>query len=228
MSELERIEAVIRATGFLLRGGFHPKPDDQVPFLADGRKALTLILIGNAGPAMWQAFSAARQSDHENEPLNAFTRKVVSEIARDHGATALFPFGGPPYLPFQRWAQRAEPVHMSPIGLLIHPEFGLWHAYRGALAFADRLDLPPADYRPNPCSSCHERPCLKGCPVNAFKRNGYDVASCVRHIVSEAGEACRSQGCLARRACPVGQMFAYEAAQATFHMQAFLRAQKDN
>jgi hypothetical protein len=152
----------------------------------------------------------------------------VSEIATDHGATALFPFDGPPHLPFQRWAQRAESVHISPIGLLIHPDFGLWHAYRGALAFSDRLDLPRTDYRPSPCMSCRERPCLTGCPVNAFKRGSYDVAGCVRHIVSDVGETCRSRGCLARRACPVGQTFAYGEAQATFHMRAFLRAQKDN
>ena len=228
MPQIEHIEAVIRAKGFLLRGGFHPEPDDQVPFLADGRQAQTLILIGNAGPAMWQAFSAARQSNHEKDPLNAFTRKVVIEIATDHGATALFPFDGPPYLPFQRWAQRADAVHISPIGLLIHPDFGLWHAYRGALAFADRLQLPPADCRPSPCISCYERPCLKACPVNAFQRDGYDVTSCARHIVLVGGEACRSRGCLARHSCPVGLSFAYEEAQATFHMRAFLRARQDS
>src|SRR5262249_44638381 len=162
-------------------------------------------------------FSAAWQSDFEKDPLNDFTRRVVSEIANDCNATALFPFDGPPHLPFQRWAQRAESVHISPIGLLIHPDFGLWHAYRGALAFADRLDFPPPNYRPSLCASCSERPCLNACPVKAFKGGGYDVESCVNHILSVAGEACLSRACLARRACPIGPTFAYELAQATFH-----------
>ena len=26
--------------------------------------------------------------------------------------------------------------HASPLGLLIHPDYGLWHGYRGALLFA--------------------------------------------------------------------------------------------
>jgi hypothetical protein len=33
-----------------------------------------------------------------------------------------------------------------------------------------------------------------------------------------------SGGCLARRACPVGREYAYDPAQARFHMQAFLAA----
>ena len=65
-------------------------------------------------------------------------------LAPGFGATALFPFGGPPWLPFQRWAMKADCVTASPLGILIHPDFGLWHAYRGALAFAEQLDLPPS------------------------------------------------------------------------------------
>jgi hypothetical protein len=33
-------------------------------------------------------------------------------------------------------------------------------------------------------------------------------------------------GCLARRACPVGPAHAYDAAQAQFHMAAFLAAHR--
>src|SRR4030095_137820 len=49
-----------------------------------------------------------------------------------------------------RWAMRAEAVAPSPLGILIHPDYGLWHAYRGALAFAERLALPPRGARPLP------------------------------------------------------------------------------
>jgi hypothetical protein len=37
------------------------------------------------------------------------------------------------------------------------------------------------------------------------------------------GAACREGGCLARRACPVGDEFRYLPAQARFHTEAFLR-----
>jgi hypothetical protein len=33
-----------------------------------------------------------------------------------------------------------------------------------------------------------------------------------------------AHGCLARRACPVGQAYRYTDAQAAFHMRAFRRA----
>ena len=33
-------------------------------------------------------------------------------------------------------------MSVSPLGILIHPDWGLWHSYRGALAFRERLDLP--------------------------------------------------------------------------------------
>jgi hypothetical protein len=136
----------------------------------------------------------------------------------------LFPFDGPPFLPFQRWAQKAEPVHPSPLGILIHPDWGLWHAYRGALAFAERIDLPLPDRRSSPCESCAGKPCLTACPVGAFTSAAYDVPTCVTHISAPAGAECIT-GCLARRACPVGLGYHHIAEQARFHQRAFLAAQ---
>ena len=209
----------LAAHGLLPRGAFHPGPEDGVPG-APG----TLVLAGNAGPGMWDAFAAARPDGAD--PLDRWSRAVLGDIARRLGAVALFPFGGPPYLPFQRWAMRAEPVHSSPLGILIHPDHGLWHGYRGALAFPDRLDLPPPDRRPSPCETCAGRPCLTTCPVGAFGKTGYDVGACAMHLRTPAGADCMDEGCRARRACPVGRDRIYPPAQAAFHMAAFLAARK--
>lgn len=216
------IDAIIASRlaplGMVVLGAFHPEPDDGVP----GDPG-TLVLVGNAGPAMWRAFAAGRPAGAD--PLDAWTRQELCAIARDLGASALFPFGGPPYLPFQRWAQTAGPAQPSPLGILIHPDYGLWHAYRGALAFADGLDLPVADTRPVPCDTCRDRPCLTACPVGAFSlAGGYDVAVCADHLTGPAGVDCNDLGCRARRACPVGREFAYAREQAMFHMAAFRRA----
>ena len=154
------VDAAVRARGLVARGGFHPRAEDGVPGLADGRPAGTLVLAGNAGPAMWRAFAAAPEASAGPDPLDRWTARVLTELAGRIGAEALFPFGGPPYLPFVRWAKRAEPVAESPLGMLIHPDYGLWHAYRGALAFAEVLDLPPRADRPRPCDTCAGRPCL--------------------------------------------------------------------
>ncbi|MCG8512434.1 MAG: ferredoxin [Rhodospirillales bacterium] len=216
---LDSITTACVAHGLITRGGFHPGPADGVP----GDPA-TLVLIGNAGAKMWRAFEKDRAD--EADPLDAWTRRVVSAIATDLGANPLFPFDGPPYLPFQRWAMKAEPVYASPIGPLIHPEYGLWHAYRGALALEQKLDLPEPKSAASPCAACADKPCLSTCPVNALTPGGYDVPACVSHIDGPDGADCLDLGCRARRACPIGRDYIYAPAQARFHMDHFRRANR--
>ena len=220
--DLESLATRLAVHGLHLRGGLHPKSDDGVPPLPTGVVPGTLVLVGNVGPGLWPVFSRSPEAkDGDPHPLDRWTRRVINQIAAEVDARPLFPFGAPPYLPFQRWAMRAEPVAPSPLGILIHPDYGLWHAYRGALAFADRLPLPPRIDRPCPCDSCVDRPCLSACPVNAFTNRGYDVPSCIRHIDGPAGSECMNAGCLARQACPIGARYVYDKAQAAFHMRAF-------
>ena len=196
-----------------------------MPPLPDGRKPASLVLLGNVGASIWPAFQASPEADDGRpDPLNRWSQRLIDALAVRFGALALYPFGGPPHWPFQRWAQRAEPVGPSPIGMLIHPDHGLWHAYRGALAFAEAIDLPARDTRPSPCEGCIDKPCLTTCPVGAFTTAGYDVPACSAHIAAAAGRDCLEAGCLARRACPAGREGLYDAAQAGFHMAAFLRA----
>ena len=223
----DTIVAAVEAEGLASRGAFHPVADDAVPPFADGAPAATLVLVGNTGPGMWSAFSSSEEAaDGAPDALDRWSRRVVSRLAHVLGGTAHFPFGGPPWLPFIRWAQRAGPVYPSPIGPLVHPDFGLWHAYRGAIAFRERLDLPPRDDRISPCERCPDRPCRSSCPVGAFSASGYDVDGCAAHIGTRAGARCLDAGCLARHACPIGRETAYGAPQAAFHMRAFLEARR--
>jgi hypothetical protein len=222
--DLQSVNQALLNAGLTPRGAFHPTSEDGVPDLNNGKPATTLILAGNAGPAMWAAFSSARNPG--NDLLDDWSRDVFEPLAHTLGAVALFPFQKP-HLPFQRWAQKAEPCHASPLGMFIHPDHGLWHGYRGALALAERLVLPPTDSRLSPCDKCPDRPCLSTCPVNAFSTTGYDVPACVRHLDTAAGSDCMTLGCRARRACPEGQSARYTPEQATFHMTAFLKARRD-
>src|SRR5205814_1946661 len=118
--------------------------------------------------------------------------------------------------------------HVSPLSLNIHPQYGLWHAYRAALLFPVEFDLPPLSAGPHPCETCLDKPCLTARPVHAFLPNDYDIATCVDHISLTAGEDCMSDGCLARRACPIGRAYANTPEQARFHMNAFLAAHRQS
>ena len=219
--EVESAFETIRRTGLVPRGAFRLEADEQRGALAGVR---TIVLAGMAGREGWSAFGAAPEaSDGLGDPLDRWSRRVFGSIACELGATALFPFGGPPYWPFQQWARRAEPVHTSPIGILIHPRYGLWHSYRGALGFSEALAVPELKPIPSPCDSCSGRWCLKACPVGAFSAAGYAVGACVAHVKSPAGADCLALGCRARRACPVGAEHAYPPDQANFHMRAFLK-----
>lgn len=221
-ADIEELGRALAVHGLIVRGGFHPEPEDAVP----GDPG-ALVMVGNAGPAMWDVFARLRDryADQMN-PLDAWITDTVGEVARNVGAEALFPFGGPPYLPFQRWARRAGPVHPSPVGVLVHPDFGLWHAYRAALAFAEQLELPAPDRRPARCETCADKPCLSACPVGAFDGDGYDVPACVGHITEADTGDCMGRGCAARDACPIGRDYIYEPDQAAFHMAAFAAAQR--
>jgi hypothetical protein len=213
--------------GLIGRGAFHPRPDDDVPALPGGVPVGTLVLLGFAGRTGWARFAMSPEAtDGLPEPLDRWSRRVVGGLAEAVGGMALFPFGGPPWLPFQRWARRAEPVFPSPLGLLIHPVWGLWHSYRGAVSLPERLELPSLPAAEHPCDSCEGRPCLTACPVGAFAADNYDVAACAGHLAVPAGAGCMDHGCAARRACPVGADHRYPADAAGFYMRAFRAARR--
>lgn len=214
--------SAIEAAGLAPRGAFHLRDGERTGPLAEVR---TIALVGVAGRRGWDPFAAASEAgDGGADPLDRFSRRVVGALAATLEAVALYPFGGPPYWPFQQWAQRAEPVHPSPVGLLIHPRYGLWHSYRGALGFFEAMELPAFEPRPSSCLACSGKPCLSACPVGAFSTAGYDVPACASHLREAAGADCMERGCRARRACPVGREHTQEAPQASFAMRAFLSA----
>ena len=220
MPSLETLHRAAERSGLVPRGGLRLAAAERLGPLAH---ASSLVLLGMAGATTWPAFVASPEfADGGPHPLDRWSRRVIGALADALGGVAVFPFDGPPYWPFQRWAQRADSVWPSPLGLLIHAEYGLWHSYRGALAFAGEIEVPLREAEKNPCEACSEKPCLGACPVAAFMGSGYDVEACAGHLRAPQGSDCLSRGCLARRACPVGREHAQGAGQAGFTMRAFL------
>jgi hypothetical protein len=222
VTRFDQIRHRAAETGLAVRGAFHPARGE---FDAPVSWPVTVVLLGFTGGLQWERFAHAQEArDGLPHPLDRWSRRVIGSLAREFDALDIYPSGTPGApLPFQRMALRCEPVHPSPIGLLIHPKWGLWHAYRGALLLPLAIDLPtPAPGAP-PCESCKRQPCLSSCPVGAFRPGRFDLDACTGHVLSDAGRECREQGCLARRACPIGAEFRYVEDQARFHMRAFLQ-----
>ncbi|SIQ92450.1 Ferredoxin [Rhizobium sp. RU33A] len=222
---LATLDARLAEHGLAPRGLLRFGQEDQAPLLADSAPAEAVLLIGVVGGATWPHFERWRtaQADHGGaDPLDRWSKTVIDQVAEEIGAQACYPSEAP-YQPFQRWAMWAEGLQASPLGILIHPRFGLWHSYRGALLFRnwDEAQEGPAMTGPHPCEACHDKPCLTACPVGAISLDGFDVAACRAHLASPEGQGgCMVSGCLARNACPVGADYRYPNSQLRFHMQA--------
>lgn len=210
------------AHGLILRGGFVFGDGDVAPAGPEGAPAKSLILVGQAGAAPWPHFMTWRQrqpGDLEN-PLDTWSREIIDGVAADFGAIAAYP-SEKPYQPFQQWAMRTEGLKPSPLGILMHPEYGLWHAYRGALLFADEMPIPELRDPIHLCDLCVGKPCLKSCPVEAYSTHGFGYQACLAHVRGAEGEPCRTGGCLDRNACPYGAGYRYPAEVQAFHMKSY-------
>ena len=218
-----RIQAELAPHGLMACGGHVFGRGDEAPAGKSGNPAAAIVLIGHAGSGFWPHFAEWRKGQEPGltDPLDQWSKSVIGAVAEAFGLRAVFP-SDKPWLPFQQWAMLAQGTRPSPLGLLIHPRYGLWQAFRGAIVLEKvPKDLPGPLGMAHPCDTCADRPCLRACPVGAFDEQGYDVASCRSHVTGPEGGTCRSGGCLARLACPVGREFAYLPEQQAFHMRAF-------
>ena len=219
-NRIEDIRAALAPHGIFLRGGLNF--DGDGPEMKGGR-AQTVVLLGNVGASIWPAFSewSAHHCDLPN-PLDTWSVDVIRPLAEAAGGTAWFP-SERPWQPFQRWAMQAEGLKPSPLGILVHPDFGLWHGYRAAIGFRERIHCPVAPLRPHPCDHCSDKPCLTACPASAVLADRFDVPGCRTYLGSEGEGTCMVSGCIARNACPVGAGYRYPVGQLRFHMEALSR-----
>jgi len=187
------------------------------------------LLVGNAGADMWQYFShSGEYADGMPDPMNRWTRRILGKLADRMSCDVFYPFDEP-YWPFQRIARKATGISPSPLGILIHPDFGLWHAFRGLLVFDDSHEFSIAikamqavSHNLNhPCDACADKPCLTACPVGSFTGEKLEVAACFGHLDKGENPNCMREGCRARCACPVGKNYEYAPAQLAFHMRYY-------
>lgn len=209
---LDRLTALAAVEHLAVFGTCDLEPDDDLG------PARSLILFGPAEPGFWAHVTAQPEfADGREDPLDRWSARVVTALADQVGGTALFPFGGPPWHPFIRWATRTGRARPSPVGLLVQDEAGLMVSYRGAIALPVAVAHTPTA---SPCPTCAQ-PCRSACPVGALSAEGYDTAACHAFLDTPAGQDCLGRGCAVRRACPISQSYGRTEAQSAWHMERF-------
>ncbi|MBK8989601.1 MAG: hypothetical protein IPM39_26680 [Chloroflexi bacterium] len=175
-----------------------------------------LVLVGHGGRRLWAALQAS--GPQTADPVDHYSVTVTRQFLRDYLADppVLWLYPDTTYLvPLQQLGQLAGWSYPSPLGQGIHPEYGVWFAYRAA--FLTPLALPFHSTPPQsaPCDGCRDKPCIHACPVGAAQPERFDGDSCARYRLC-APSPCADR-CLARLACPFFPEHRYTLPQIQYH-----------
>ncbi len=189
-----------------------------------------LLLLGNGGTGFWRALRRSGQLlNQEDNPVDHYVIETIRDTLDPNQLIHIF-YPGDHFTPLTQLGTRCGWHHVSPLGLGIHSEYGLWFAYR-ALALVQRqfepspLLPPSADLiakEPSPCQRCVGKPCLAACPASAVKPDGFQLDLCAHHRLAPHSD-CRAT-CHARSACPVGIRHQYSAEQTAYHYRHSLES----
>jgi epoxyqueuosine reductase len=198
----------------------------------------SIVVLGNGGDALWRSFKAysARTPgwSERNNPLDDFTRAIVeAEAAAPMRSTGIgyvtvYPFGSRERnLNFMQLAMMAGLAGPSIIGVVVHPVFGPWIAFRAALLVEIEIDRPGEATGFDPCSTCSSRACISACPAAAVSfPSGWDIPRCFAHRI-EAHPQCADR-CHARTACVLGPEYRYPDDELAYHQMRALRVMRDH
>lgn len=168
----------------------------------------SVLVVGNAGPALWRRFAAARPGGRE--PFDRFVEAALERCAPGAFATYTERRGGRP-LPLVALAERAGLGVRGRIGVLIHPVYGPWTSLR-AVVYSEEDATPEPLVGFDPCTGC-PAPCVDACRGGVIG-HGFDGEGCFRTKLLERG--CRV-ACDARAACVVGPEHAFPPEAVAHH-----------
>ncbi len=187
----------------------------------------TVLVLGSSGQSLWNAMQEGQPfgddpvDSHCFAALEAFrtsadSQGLATELLWHGGSVRPFPVAKLGEL--LGWSQRSR------MGIGIHPERGLWFAYRGVVAIHKQAPTEastegpaePGRGRHSPCISCEGTPCITVCPAGAVGGpGGVDLQLCFEE--RERPRASCGTRCLSRMACPLGGDHRYSLAQVAHH-----------
>ncbi|MBI4208779.1 MAG: hypothetical protein HY538_03625 [Deltaproteobacteria bacterium] len=197
----------------------------EIDFCKVWPQAQSILIIGNGGGEFWCQYRkfCHQQPDFlkQSHPLDTFTRQIIEQTARvfDEAGVSyhlFYPFYTEPvWFPFVTLAKLAGLGTPSPLGMLVHPTYGPWIAFRAGVLLPFDVPESPLDLQGKPCEGCL-RYCLQGCRGNAadFSKDRIDLERCITFRKAEL--PCRAT-CHARLACPVGEEYRYPEDEIRYH-----------
>jgi epoxyqueuosine reductase len=199
-------------------------------------KAKSIVVIANGGGALWGALQRHAQHNRgwwkREHPLDDFTRAIVEKeiapVVRQSGArsTIIFPFmNGTATLNFIELGKVAGLAGPSILGVVVHPKFGPWIAFRAAILVDELIDAPGEAGGFDPCPTCTERSCIAACPAAAVAfPSGWDIPRCLAYRI-ESEPDCTPR-CHARVACVLGPEHRYPEEELAYHQKRALAAMR--
>jgi epoxyqueuosine reductase len=194
----------------------------------------SIVVVGNGGGDFWSAFSAFAERNpgwrERANPLDDFTREIVEReiapVVRESGVrcVAVYPFvQAGPSLNFIELARLAGLGGPSIIGVVLHPVYGPWIAFRAALIVDVEIDWAGPAIGFDPCPGCVPRSCITACPASAVAfPSGWDIPKCLTHRVEV--EADCAPRCHARAGCVIGPEHRYPEDELAYHQGRALGA----
>ncbi|MEE2828694.1 MAG: hypothetical protein VX498_05875 [Myxococcota bacterium] len=143
-----------------------------------------LLLLGSAGPRLWESL---REEGYLEGPdpvdsycrdrVRVFRTKLSDEPEKASQLAWPNPAGQP--IAVTELGELAGWSSRSPLGLGIHPEHGLWFAYRAVLLLEAEAPQQQPAASPSPCLTCLDKPCVSHCPAGAVGGpKGLDIVAC--------------------------------------------------
>jgi len=181
----------------------------------------SVIVFANGGTALWNSFLSDitqhpnHLSQHQH-PFDDFVHRLILNSDPNPPQTRRWircAENEETFVDMRPLAQEAGIGSHSHMGMLIHPEYGLWVGIRAILLTTEYIK-PSALPMQSPCSTCTEKPCIYSCVGNAVSQEGWDIQRCADTHLSST--QCHHR-CASRLSCPIGHQHRHSIIQHQYH-----------